>query len=294
MILIPARITARIPARISAALFLAAILTAVPYLHASASARISGELGGLRALSDQERPKATIKVATEIDALPPGKDKVKFADQAANLVTEGDQGHDALQAVADALSKALKETPVPAKGDQPPQPYMDLARLARYEDVTVSLDDPLYKKANDILAANDADVAKADFTLKDLNHQTWTLSQLRGKIVLVNFWATWCPPCRAEMPVLDAIYTHYQNEGLVILSITDESPFTVDSFLAGKDYHPPVLTDTSEAVHKQFHIVGIPQTFVFNRDGKLVGIAIDQSTQKQFFALLGKAGLQPE
>ena len=294
MILIPARITARIPARISAALFLAAILTAVPYLHASASARISGELGGLRALSDQERPKATIKVATEIDALPPGKDKVKFADQAANLVTEGDQGHDALQAVADALSKALKETPVPAKGDQPPQPYMDLARLARYEDVTVSLDNPLYKKANDILAANDADVAKADFTLKDLNHQTWTLSQLRGKIVLVNFWATWCPPCRAEMPVLDAIYTHYQNEGLVILSITDESPFTVDSFLAGKDYHPPVLTDTSEAVHKQFHIVGIPQTFVFNRDGKLVGIAIDQSTQKQFFALLGKAGLQPE
>ena len=196
--------------------------------------------------------------------------------------------------MADALSKALAESPVPAKGDQPPTPYMDLARLARYENVTVSLDDPLYKKANDIFAANEADIAKADFTLKDLNNKKWTLSELRGKIVLVNFWATWCPPCRAEMPVLDAIYTHYQNEGLVILSITDEDSFTVDSFLRGKNYHPPVLVDPGDAVHKQFHITGIPQTFVFNRDGKLVGIAVDQSTERQFFALLAKADLQPE
>ena len=288
------RITTLISSRISSVLFLGAIFTAIPYLHASASARISGELGGLRAMSDQERPKATIEVAKEIDALPPGKDKVKFADEAANLVTEGDQGHDALQAVADTLSKALAETPIPAKGDQPPAPYMDLALLTRYEDVTVSLNDPLYKKANDILAANEADIAKADFTLKDLNHQTWTLSQLRGKIVLVNFWATWCPPCRAEMPVLDAIYTHYQSQGLVILSISAEDAFTVNSFLAGKGYHPPVLIDNDGKVNKSFHITGIPKTFVFDRDGKLVGLAIDQSTEKQFFALLGHAGLKPE
>jgi len=283
-----------IPARISSALFLAAILTAVPYLHASANARIKGELGGLPALSEQQRPKATIDVAKEIDALPPGKDKVGFADQAANLVTAGDQGHDALQAVADTLSKALKETPVPAKGDQPPMPYMDLAKLARYEDVTVSLDDPLYKKANDVLAANDADAAKADFTLKDLNHKTWTLSQLHGKIVLVSFWATTCPACHSEIQALDAIYTHYQNEGLVIFSVTNEDAFTVNSYLHGKDYHPPVLIDEGGKVTKQFHVTAPPKTFVFDRDGKLVGIAIDQSTQKQFFALLSNAGLKPE
>jgi thiol-disulfide isomerase/thioredoxin len=284
----------RIASSFSSALFLVVVFAVAPDLHASASARISGELGGLRALPEQERPKATIKVATEIDALPPGKDKVKFADEAANLVTEGDQGHEALQSVADALSKALAETPVPAKGDQPPMPYMDLARLARYEGVTVSLNDPLYQKANDVLAADEADVAKADFTLKDLNQQTWTLSQLHGKIVLVNFWATWCPPCRAEMPALDAIYTHYQNEGLVILSISAEDAFTVNSFLSGKDYHPPVLIDNDGKVNKLFHVTGIPKTFVFNRDGKLVGVAIDQSTPKQFLTLLGQAGLQPE
>ena len=281
--------------RVSSALFVAAILAAVPYLHAQASpSKIAGELDKLRSLSDQQRPIATVKVATEISALPPGIEKVKLADGASHLVTEGDQGQDALQAVADALSKALAETPVPSKNDEPPMPYFDPARLARYEQVTVSLSDPLYKKANDILAANEADIAKADFTLKDLNNKKWTLSQLRGKIVLVNFWATWCPPCRTEMPNLDLIYTHFATEGLVILSITDENPFTVNSFLQGKNYHPPVLIDSGGAVHKQFHITGIPQTFVFDRDGKLTGVAIDQSTQRQFLSLLAQAGLQPQ
>jgi thiol-disulfide isomerase/thioredoxin len=183
---------------------------------------------------------------------------------------------------------------MPAKGNLPPMPYMDLARLARYEQVNVTLNDPLYQKALDTLASNDADVAKADFTLKDLNRKPWTLSQLRGKIVMVNFWATWCPPCREEMPILDAIYTHYQNEGLVVLSITDETPLTVVPFLTGKSYNPPVLIDSNDAVHKQFHIIGIPKTYVFDRDGKLVGETIDQATQKQFFALLAKTGLKPE
>jgi len=281
--------------RVSSALFVAAILAAVPYLHAQASpSKIAGELDKLRSLSDQQRPIATVKVATEISALPPGIEKVKLADGASHLVTEGDQGQDALQAVADALSKALAETPVPSKNDEPPMPYFDLARLSRYERVTVSLSDPLYKKANDILAANEADIAKADFTLKDLNNKKWTLSQLRGKIVLVNFWATWCPPCRTEMPNLDLIYTHFATEGLVILSITDENPFTVNSLLQGKNYHPPVLIDSGGAVHKQFHITGIPQTFVFDRDGKLTGVAIDQSTQRQFLSLLAQAGLKPQ
>ena len=280
--------------QISSALFLAATFTTVPLLHASDAARIKGEISDLRSLSVEKRPEATIQVAKEIDALPPGKEKVGFADQVSNLVTEGDQGQDTLQAVADSLSKALGETPMPAKGDQPPAPYMDLARLARYEQVSVTLNDPLYQKALGTLASNDADVAKADFTLKDLNRKSWTLSQLRGKIVMVNFWATWCPPCRQEMPVLDAIYTHYQNEGLVVLSITDETPLTVIPFLQGKDYNPPVLIDSSDAVHKQFHIMGIPRTYVFDREGKLVGETIDQATQKQFFSLLARTGLKPE
>ena len=225
--------------RVCSSAFIAVFLLAVPYLHGQASpTTISGEIGKLRTLPDQERPAATIKAANEIGALPPGMAKVELADKVSQRVTEGDQGHGALQAVADALSKALAATPFHTRGSDVPQPYMDLARLARYEHVTVSLDDPLYKKANDILAANEADIAKADFTLEDLNNKKWTLSELRGKIVLVNFWATWCPPCRAEMPNLDAIYTQYANQGLVILLYHRREPLHGEFIPAGQGLPP--------------------------------------------------------
>jgi thiol-disulfide isomerase/thioredoxin len=172
-------------------------------------------------------------------------------------------------------------------------PYMDLARLVRYEHVTATLDDPLFAKAAQVLAGEDADIEKADFTLKDLHGKKVTLSELRGKIVLVNFWATWCGPCRLEMPDLDALYTHFQPQGLVVLSITDEEPFKVSSFIGPTSYHPPVLLDPDGKVSKQFHIDGIPKSFVFNREGKLVAVAIDQRTQRQFLDMLSKTDLHP-
>jgi peroxiredoxin len=95
------------------------------------------------------------------------------------------------------------------------------------------------------------------------------------------------------MQDLDLIYTHYQQQGLVVLSITDENPFTVNSYLSPLGYHPPVLTDDGGKVAKQFHVDGLPRTFVFDRDGKLVAESIDMRTQRQFFAMLAKAGLQP-
>jgi thiol-disulfide isomerase/thioredoxin len=111
--------------------------------------------------------------------------------------------------------------------------------------------------------------------------------------VLVNFWATWCPPCQQEMQDLDLIYIHYQPAGLVILSLTNENPFTVASYLANKGYHPPVLIDDEGKVAKEFRVDGLPRTFVFDRNGKLVAEAIDMRTQRQFFAMLAVAGLQP-
>jgi peroxiredoxin len=236
---------------------------------------------------------ATFKLANDIRTLPAGPDKVELANALANLSTEGDSGHDTLQAVADTLAKALAESPVPAKGDQPSYPYTELATLIRYEHVTTTLRDPQLTKAGEILASNDAEIEKADFTLRDLHGKKVTLSELRGKIVLINFWATWCPPCILEMPDLDVIYTHYQSQGLVVLSITDEDPVKVNPFISRMGYHPPVLLDTDGKVHKLFHITGIPKTYVFNREGKLVGEAIDQCTQRQFFEMLAKTDLKP-
>lgn len=275
------------------AVLAAMAVCAGPYLwgQASDTAILSG-IKGLRSLSAEQRPIETVRLAHEVDALPAGEKKMELADDLCQLVTEGDQGHATIQTVADTLAKALAETPVPAK-EGVPEPYVALATLARYEHVTVTLKDPLYVEAGKMLAEDGAEVARANFTLTDLHGRKYTLSALRGKVVLVNFWATWCPPCRVEMPALDAIYTRYEPQGLVILSITDEKPSTVTSFLSHADYHPPVLIDQGDRVHKLFHVEGIPHTFVFNRKGKLVGQAIDERTEQQFLALLAQAGLHP-
>lgn len=277
----------------SAAVFSAAIFFASLLSAQVKESTITKEIDSLRSLSDTQRPIATVKAAQDIATLPPGETKVKLADALSHLVTEGDQGAATLQAVGDTLARALAETPVPAKGDEPPMPYMDLARLVRYEGITTTLNDPLYVKAGQILAADDAEIEKVDFTLKDLHNKPVTLSQLRGKIVMVNFWATWCPPCRAEMPVLDWLQTRFGSQGLVILSISDEDMFKVGSFLSSAKYHPTVLLDPGDKVHKEFHVEGIPHTYLFDRDGKLLAAAMDQRTAKQFLAMLSKTDLHP-
>jgi thiol-disulfide isomerase/thioredoxin len=270
---------------------LLAALAAAPLLHSQVKeSAIEKQIANLRSVPTEQRPEATIKIAQDISTLPPGLPKVKYADSLAHLSTEGDPGPQALAAVAGILAASLRENPLPAKGDTPPEPYIELAKFARYEGVNVTLDSPLYTKANDALAANEADIQKADFTLKDLHNKKFTLSELRGKIVVVNFWATWCPPCRIEMPTLDAIYTHFGQQ-VVVLSITDEDAFKVNGLISQWGYHPPVLLDSGSAVHKTFHIASIPETFVFDANGKLVAEAMDERTPNQFLAMLAKAGL---
>ena len=272
----------------------ATLLFASRFLHGQASeSSILNQLKNLRSVPMAQRPAATTKLAIDIRSLPASPKKVELADDLSNLSTEGDAGQETLQAVADTLSKALAESPLLAKKDVPPPPYLELASLVRYKQVTTDLKDPLLEHADQILVANDADVQKADFTLKDMHGKKVTLSELHGKIVMVNFWATWCPPCRLEMPDLDWIYNHFQSQGLVVLSITDEEPFKVANFLGTANYHPPVLLDFQSKVHKQFHIEGIPKTFIFDRDGKLIGETIDQCTGRQFLMMLSKTDLKP-
>jgi len=244
-----------------------------------------------------ERPGVTRQLALDIRTLPPGLPKLKLANSLASLATEGDAGKETLTEVATTLATALTENPLTPKSDHPdaiPSPYREVEKIIRYEHVTVDpklLADPLFAKADAELTANDEEIQKADFTLRDLHNKPVTLSQLRGKIVLVNFWATWCPPCRKEMPDLDAIYTHFQSQGLVVLSISDEDMSKVGPFIAQSGYHPPVLLDPDGKVHKQFHVDGIPKSFVFDRDGKLVAQTIDERTQRQFLNMLAAAGL---
>lgn len=259
---------------------------------------VKQRLDTLRQLPDERRGSATRQLALEIRALPPSRDKVILADQLSHLATEGEDDTSVIQEVATSLSDALKETPIASKSGKPSEPYYQLAKLVRYEGVTTDMSDPQYTQSVDLLKTHDSEAEKIDFTLegfnlKQLGVKKVTLSQFRGKIVLLNFWATWCPPCRAEMPDLQAIYDRFKDQ-LVVLSITDEDGMKVANFIGPSGYKYPILIDPSRKVAGAFHIDGIPQSFVFDREGRLVGHSMDMRTQRQFLAMLARAGLKQE
>jgi thiol-disulfide isomerase/thioredoxin len=284
------------------ALLLTLILALIPFAPAQTKAPAytpteqtnADQIKTLRATPDAERRAKTTSLANQINALPAtSPNKLRLAVGLAHLSTEGDFGHSTLQAVANTLTSTLNESPQPpAKDGAPASPYIDLARLVRYEHVTTAISNPQYTQAIAGLAAIESAIQKADFTLTDLQGRSWTLSQLRGKVVLVNFWATWCPPCRKEMPDLDAIAHKFADQGLIVLSITDENIAKVTAYILGHGVDYPILIDTDRKANEAFHIEGIPQSFVFNRQGKLVAQSIDMRTEKQFLQMLATAGIQ--
>ncbi|QNI36898.1 TlpA disulfide reductase family protein [Edaphobacter albus] len=264
-----------------------------PPAYTPAEQAVVDQLKTLRSVPDSQRGQKTTDLALQIRSLPSTPNKLRLAVGLTHLSTEGDFGRQTLQSVADTLASTLTANPLPpAKNGGPASPYLDLAKLVRYEHVTTSLNDPQYAQAMTQLTAEETEIEKADFTLNDLNGKPWTLSSLRGKVVLVNFWATWCPPCRKEMPDLDALAHKFKSKGLVILSISDEDAPKVSSYISAHNIRYPILLDPGRKVTESFHVDGIPKSFVFNREGKLVAQSIDMRTRGQFLQMLAAADLK--
>jgi len=250
------------------------------------------QLRGLRKLDDTARVHTTKDLALQIRALPVVPNKLKLAGTLAELSTEGDFGKDTLQEVTTTLAAALREQPAAGKPGQPDFLYVELASLGRYEHMQATSDNPQFAEAMAKLEADDAKRQSADFTLSDLQGKEWHLQELRGKVVLVNFWATWCPPCRKEMPDLDALYNKFKDQGFVVLVISDEDAAKVSPYLAEHKVSYPVLLDPGRKVNDLFIVEGIPKSFVYDRSGKMVAQSIDMRTRSQFLAMLAQAGLQ--
>ena len=250
------------------------------------------QIRGLRKLDDTVRARTTKDLAAQIRQLPVVPNKLRLAGALANLSTEGDFGRDTLQEVTTTLAQALREQPPMGKPGEPDDLYVELASLVRYEHMEAESDNPQFKEAFARLEADDSKRQRADFTLSDLQGKSWHLRELKGKVVLVNFWATWCPPCRKEMPDLDALYQKFKDQGFVVLSISDEEAAKVAPFITERKISYPVLLDPGRKVNEALVVEGIPKSFVYDRDGKLVAQSIDMRTRSQFQQMLAQAGLQ--
>lgn len=114
--------------------------------------------------------------------------------------------------------------------------------------------------------------AKApEFALKDLNGNYVSITALRGKVIVLNFWATWCPPCKDEMPSLNELYNKYKDKGLVVLAVTlNKSEDAVKDFLESTPLDFAILLQDSSKVSKQYKVYSIPATFVIDKGGFIV------------------------
>ncbi len=131
----------------------------------------------------------------------------------------------------------------------------------------------------------------ADFTLQDLNGQSVRLSDYKGRVVILDFWATWCPPCRASIPGLEKIYKAYKDKGLVILAVSlDQGEWdSVKSFSAEYGITYTVLKG-NEDVSEKYQVRTIPMLLVINKEGliakRYLGFGNDEDLENNIKSIL--------
>ncbi|MCZ6644664.1 MAG: redoxin domain-containing protein [SAR324 cluster bacterium] len=116
-----------------------------------------------------------------------------------------------------------------------------------------------------------------DFRTVTPDGQIVSLTGLRGKVVLVNFWASWCAPCREEMPAIERLHRAYGRQGLAVVAINiQELPGRIKRFGERLGLTFPLLLDLDGSIAKQYGVIGLPATFFIGRDGRPVALAIGE------------------
>lgn len=136
-----------------------------------------------------------------------------------------------------------------------------------------------------------------DFTLTDLEGNSVTLSDFRGKVVFINFWASWCPPCRAEMPEIEALYQEYKDKDVVVIGVDilvweilkgyDESD--VRQYVQQGGYSWTFVIDTTGEVANNYGIIAIPTSFFLDKEGVIQAVNVGAMTKRAMESRLAEA-----
>lgn len=117
-----------------------------------------------------------------------------------------------------------------------------------------------------------------DFSLVDLAGKTWVLSELKGQVVFINFWATWCPPCMKELPSMQKLYKTLPGDKFKMLAVLNNDKPAVANFIANQNgFTMPILDDSQQLTGSKYAITGLPETFIIDKQGiireKVIGPA---------------------
>jgi peroxiredoxin len=125
----------------------------------------------------------------------------------------------------------------------------------------------------EVFASQKGEIAP-DFVLKSLDGPKVSLSDFKGRYVLVNFWATWCIPCKMEMPSLEELHKHFPNEKLAVLPISNDmfGEKVVRPYVEANEFSFTILFDPTLKVSNRYGVVTLPTTFLVDPDGKIIGV----------------------
>lgn len=132
-------------------------------------------------------------------------------------------------------------------------------------------------KALELISPSPRKLAK-DFALKTLDRRTVRLSEHRGRVVFINFWATWCPPCREEMPAMERLYQKTRKDDLVMLAVSIDADPEVIAPLVEQRFTFTVVLDPTMELAETYGVRALPATFIIDRDGYLAALALGPRT----------------
>ncbi len=200
----------------------------------------------------------------------------------------------ALEACLSALDEASQSADQRIAGDHDlglfARQYAEFARLADEGRIVLPKQHAAIEAQRTLREIEKLQLTVQDFSLSDQDGKTWRLAELRGKVVVLDFWATWCEPCRKALPEVSKLHRDWSGKGVVVLGVDDESAGVVRTFAAKNGIAHPTLIDPGRRVHDLFGVRGIPAAIVIGRDGKLVERVPHPHNEENFRAALRKAG----